>query len=193
VLRHEVEAFRAQLAAQAAMPVSQVLSRVAASLWFLGWSARLVSPWLGAAALTGVVPVVGPDRVLWRPGGGQPVPLAVRDIEGTEVVDAGELYAVCVESLVEPLLDRTAASFRVSPQVLWGNVASAAVGATAYLSSRVPAAAVDARRVLDTVLTTRRLVRQGEWRGPTFVRHSCCLMYRLPVAGLCGDCVLAHQ
>jgi ferric iron reductase protein FhuF len=193
VLREDVDRFRSRLAAQAGVSISQVPSRVAASLWFQGWSARLLSPWLGAAALTGVIPVVGAEQVLWRPGGGQPVPLAVRDIEHAELADSDDLYAMCVEPLLEPLLTATAASYRVSRRVLWGNVASAAVGATAYLSSRVPAAAVDARRVLDVGLTSGRLVRQGEWRGPTFVRHSCCLMYRLPDAALCGDCVLADR
>ena len=29
-------------------------------------------------------------------------------------------------------------------------------------------------------------------QGPAFTRRTCCLYYRLPGGGLCGDCVL-HQ
>jgi hypothetical protein len=30
-------------------------------------------------------------------------------------------------------------------------------------------------------------------RPGLFIRRSCCLYYRIPGGGLCGDCVLAHR
>jgi hypothetical protein len=197
-LRAEVGALRSRLAARAGVALDDVAGRVAASVWFLGWSNRLISPWLGAEAVAGVVPVVSADDLLWRPAPAQPVPLAVRELAGVGPTGEGlsgeaDLYAACVASLVQPLLMATAAAYPVSRRLLWGNVASAAAGAATVVAGSSPAQAVAARAALDRLLTTGDLVGQGEWRGPQFVRRSCCLMYRLPDAGLCGDCVLAHR
>jgi hypothetical protein len=193
VLRAEVVALRARLAAQAGVAIDEVAPRVAASLWFLGWSARLVSPWLAATAIAGGAPVLPPDQLLWQPTRAQPVRLAVRDIADAALAGPDDLYAACVEALVRPLLAATAETFPVSRRLLWGNVASAAAGAAAAAATMVPTRAVAARAALDRLLTTGELVGQGEWRGPVFVRRSCCLLYRVPGAGLCGDCVLAHR
>jgi hypothetical protein len=40
------------------------------------------------------------------------------------------------------------------------------------------------------LLATSELSGCGDFIGSGFVRNSCCLMYRIPGAGLCGDCVL---
>jgi hypothetical protein len=192
-LRAEVAALRMRLAARAGVAADEVAPRVAASLWFLGWSARLVSPWFGASVIASAVPVLSADQLMWRPAPGQPVPLAVRDLAGADVAGTEGLYAACVATLVGPLLTATAAAYPVSRRLLWGDVASAAAGAAAVVSSLSPARAGAARVALDGLLTSGELVGQGEWRGPAFVRRSCCLLYRVPGAGLCGDCVLAHR
>jgi hypothetical protein len=30
----------------------------------------------------------------------------------------------------------------------------------------------------------------GQWSGDTFARNNCCLFYKIPGGGKCGDCVL---
>jgi ferric iron reductase protein FhuF len=88
-------------------------------------------------------------------------------------------------------------TFRLSPQVLWGNVASALAGAAGLLAEAFPARAEAAGQL------TAELLRQGPLRGTGevvqpdpalprrfLVRRSCCLFYRVPGGGTCGDCVL---
>src|SRR3954447_25046548 len=58
-LETAVERARAALAARVGLEPAAVDARVAPSLWLLGWASRLVSPWFGAAVITGSVPVVG--------------------------------------------------------------------------------------------------------------------------------------
>lgn len=193
VLRAEVATLRLRLAARAGVASDDVPERVAASLWSLGWSNRLISPWLGAATVAGVVPVVSTEQLLWRRAAAQPVPLAVHGLSGVGLADGADLYAACVGALVQPLLIAAAAAYPVSRRLLWGNVASSAAGAGAVVAGSSPVLAGIARAAVDRLLTTGDLVGQGEWRGPLFVRRSCCLMYRLPEAGLCRDCVLAYR
>jgi ferric iron reductase protein FhuF len=89
-----------------------------------------------------------------------------------------------VRPVITPVLNAYRASFALSRQVLWGNVASALSGAATGLGA--PTAH----------LLVRDLLELGELAGtaravwPRFVRNSCCLFYRLPGGGLCGDCVL---
>ena len=81
--------------------------------------------------------------------------------------------------------------------MLRGNVASALAGAAAVLAGTCPARAEAAYWL------TAQMLALEPWRGtgefvlsgpggsrPQFVRHSCCLLYRVPGAGTCGDCVL---
>lgn len=195
-LRIAIGSTRAALAARVGADVED---RVAASLWLLGWSARLVSPWLGAALLGGVVPVVDPDQLLWRAGAGQPVPLATssprgRPVETLETAEAAELLsAACVAALVEPLLEATAKAFPISRKLLWGNVASAVAGAVAQLARATPAAGERITRVGRQLLAIDQLQGQGGWTRGQFARRTCCLMYRLPDTGLCADCVLVRR
>ena len=207
-LRIAIGSTRAALAARVGADVED---RVAASLWLLGWSARLVSPWLGAALLGGVVPVVDPHQLLWRAGAGQPVPLAIssprgRPVETLETAETAEtaeaaetaetaqlLSAACVAALVEPLLEATAKAFPISRKVLWGNVASAVAGALAQLARATPAAGERITRVGRQLLAIDQLQGQGGWTRGQFARRTCCLMYRLPDTGLCADCVLVRR
>ena len=190
---------RAGLAAYSGIATDQVELRVAGSLWFQGWAARLVSPWMGAAVLGDVVPVATPDQLLWAAGRGQPVPLAVRRPRGQPLTSsdasdvAQSVYDACIDPLVAPLLEAVAKACSVSRQVLWGNVASSVAGAAAQLARAAPSYATVTRAVGERLLTTGVLAGQGDDSGGRFVRRTCCLMYRLPEAGLCGDCVLAHR
>ena len=80
----------------------------------------------------------------------------------------------------------------VAAGLLWGNVASGLTGALAALVGSVPLAEChEAGLVLldhGPLRGSGQLdVRAGRLR---FRRRSCCLFYRLPGGGTCGDCPL---
>ncbi|MFJ3978241.1 (2Fe-2S)-binding protein [Streptomyces sp. NPDC090021] len=164
--------------------------RVAASTAQFGIASRLWSIGLGCAALDGRVPDLAADRVWWRlPEEGSlqlwlPEP-AARPVDGLGESVLGNL------TLLEADLRRR---YGVSPTVLRGNAASGLVGALRVLIDRVPGgAAVEVVRALlaegGALAGTGTFVHE-EGLGVAFVRRSCCLYYRVPGGGLCGDCVL---
>ncbi|MBB2914449.1 hypothetical protein FHS43_005761 [Streptosporangium becharense] len=172
--------------------------RIAASILFQGLAARFWSPAVGAAA-AGVLVDLDPARVLWRPAPTGPLPLLIPRPAGWEVADAalaaGPLYRDVVGDLLEPLAHAVRETTRVAPGLLWGNAASALAGTLQTIAAQRPGAAARAFRL------TRELLRLGVLRGtgeltepapgrPRFLRRSCCLYYRLPGGGWCGDCPL---
>ncbi|OKK22201.1 Fe-S oxidoreductase [Streptomyces sp. CB00455] len=164
--------------------------RVAASTAQFGIAARLWSVGLGCVALAGRVPDLDPGHVRWRlPAGGSlelwlpgPVALPAESL-GTTVL--GNL-AVLGAGLRE--------GFGISPKVLRGNAASALVGALRVLTDRVEGeAAVRSAAALltgDGPLAGAGAFVHEPGLGVAFVRRSCCLYYRVPGGGFCGDCVL---
>jgi ferric iron reductase protein FhuF len=198
-----VERTRAALAGRSGLEPAAVDSRVAPSLWLLGWASRLVSPWFGAAVTTGSVPVAGVESLWWLAGAGQPVPLAVAEPAG-ETASAAEPALLaslvqdhCLRPFVEPLVAATAAAYSISGQVLWGNVASAVAGAATSLARVEPPNATTAFALAVELLETGPLRGAGAFAtdrpGSPFRRNSCCLLYRVPGAGLCADCVLVGR
>jgi Ferric iron reductase FhuF-like transporter/FhuF 2Fe-2S C-terminal domain len=199
---------RQTLATMSGLAESRIEPRVAASLWLLGWAARLFAPSLGAA-LHGVVPTVPADRVLWRPSPGQPRPLAMVAPKGRVCVPddaeatASHLYAACITGLVEPLVSTLSAAYPVSLHVLWGNVASAVAGAASSLDRPGSAPSRPARDIAQALLQIGALSGRGGFTRPEgregpagprgFQRTSCCLLYRVAGAGICSDCVLATR
>jgi hypothetical protein len=103
----------------------------------------------------------------------------------------GEFVGGIVEGLVAPVLRAFQARFVLSPQVLWGNVASALAGAAGMLGSEAAGDLVERVLALPPLAGTGTLVRPDP-AGPRrfLVRHNCCLYYRIPGGGTCGDCVL---
>lgn len=210
VLASWVSHARAVIAGRAGLAAEEVAERVAASIVFLGLAARLVSPPLGAAVLGGVVPDLTLDNVWWRPVDGGPVPLAAGPVTGQEIGDAASdgqlddaaalLSERCVQGMAGPVAGAFQARFRLSPLVLRGNIASALAGAAGMLARSFPDRAETAgqltARVLDLGLLrgTGELVRPDASQPRRFlVRRSCCLYYRVPGAGTCGDCVLTPE
>jgi hypothetical protein len=210
VLAERVGHARAALARNAGAAPRQIQERVAASIVFLGLAARLVSPALAAAVLGGVVPDLTMNDLWWRPAASGPLPLAAGPAPGTEVGDlsagpqlsaaAALLSQRCVQGLAGPLLDAFGTQFRVSPQVLWGNVASALAGAAGMLAEGFPARAQAAGQLTAAILRQGPLRGTGELVQPDaavarrfLVRRSCCLFYRVPGGGTCGDCVLVRE
>ena len=183
--------------------------RVAASTAFQGLAAQVVSPLLAAVAVHGALPAPapappGPDGGIgaalhWRPGGAGPwlwwaAPGGrVRPCADAEL--AGVLTAV-----LAPLVAAVRARASVSPRVLWGDAASAVAAARRLVAAARPASAARATVVAEHLLAAPPLAATAALRPPeppdvawTFRRRSCCLYYRVPGAGLCGDCVLHHR
>ncbi|OIN80626.1 (2Fe-2S)-binding protein [Mycobacterium malmoense] len=161
--------------------------RIAASLVHLGHATRLWSPMLACALGHGVVPDL---KDLQRADGGAQLRLP-EPVGGPLDSPAPDvLYRIVVRQHMEPL----AAGLRVklAPGLLAGNIASALVGASRALLTARP----DLRRpiveVTDSLLDTGALAGSGVITGPNlgFRRRSCCLFYRLPDGGTCGDCPL---
>ncbi|MGY1642704.1 (2Fe-2S)-binding protein [Geodermatophilus sp. SYSU D00703] len=193
VLRGRLAEVRAVLAAGPGRP--DVEPAVAASLTHLGLVARLVAPVLGTALLTGSLPVAPAAHVHLRLSGSNPLPLAV---SATAAVDAGSAEEVAgsfaghwLAPVVAPLSGAVRACHPVSPRVLAGNTTSAVAGALRMAAEARPDLAGRAAAVLDELLRAGPLAGTGRRRDDgSFVRRSCCLFYRLPGAGTCGDCVL---
>lgn len=170
---------------------ADVEERVAASTASLGLFARVLSPVLGASALgasaLGVpLPALTLDSLAWRTFETGPWPLAVTRRVGEASV------ASVLEDVVAPLVDRFAEGFALSSTVLWGNAASALFGAVAALRTVRPDLVPVAEAQAVDALSVAPLAGTGDVGAGGFVRRSCCLYYRIPGGGYCGDCVLAH-
>jgi hypothetical protein len=219
VLADRVTHARAVIAGRAGIAPGELAERVAASIVFLGLASRLVSPSLGAAVLGGVVPYLTLDNLWWRPVDGGPMPLAVRGsgpVTGRQIGDAPAgrqlddpatlddvaalLSDSCVQGLAEPVAGAFQALFRLSPLVLRGNIASALAGAAGMLARSFPDRAETAGQLTARILALGPLRGTGELVQPDaaqprrfLVRRSCCLYYRVPGGGICGDCVLTPE
>jgi len=173
-------------------------------------ASRLVSPSLGAAALGGVVPYLTLDNLWWRPVNGGPVPLAAEPTAGWETgsaepsrqldAAAAMLSDHCILGMASPVADVFQRLFRLSPLVLRGNIASALAGAAGMLARSFPDQAETAAQLTARMLTLGPLLGTGELVQPDtsqprrfLIRRSCCLYYRVPDGGTCGDCVLTPE
>lgn len=194
VLVERVTAAREMLAGRSRVGVDEIEERATASIVFLGLAARLVSPAFACAALAERVPTLTIDELWWQPVTGGPWPLArsPRDAPEPSGDLAADLDARILQPIVAPVLDAFGRTFAVSPQVLWGNVASSLAGALTMLRTARPDRAEAATAIVGRLLEHGTLKDTGDLAaaGPSFVRRSCCLFYRVPGAGICGDCVL---
>ncbi|MYW03172.1 (2Fe-2S)-binding protein [Streptomyces sp. SID3343] len=169
--------------------------RVAASILFLGLASRLWSPVLGAAVIDEVVPDLDPRRVRWRYPATGPVELWASNPVAREAgADrVGDLYDAVMSAHLVPLAEATRAVVPVAEALLWGNAASALVGAAGVLHRRFavarPEPAASARDIAAGLLRTGLLRGTASGGGGAFRRTTCCLYYRVPRGGVCGDCV----
>lgn len=206
VLAERVASVRLGLGRGAGITVEQVEVRVAGSIMFGGLASQLVSPLLGAVVLAGVLPRLTVDDLWWRPVDGGPWPLAARPAGGTavgrlatgrELRDAAAVLSEQISGITGPLAESFAASFRLSQQVLRGNVASALAGAAGVLAGALPQRSGVVAHLTERILDAGGLRGTGNLLPPgpdqpaiVFMRRSCCLYYRIPGALTCGDCVL---
>ncbi|MFD9303977.1 (2Fe-2S)-binding protein [Streptomyces sp. NPDC060048] len=175
--------------------------RVAASTLHLGTASRLWSVALACTALTGRVPDLGPDRLWWHPASSGPIDLWLPDIRELPQDPVTALHHTVATQNLAPWADAVRRVSGVSPHTLRGNAASALIGAHRVLLARLPRSP---HRAVPVVPVVRELLRRppladagacGSRHDGTisFRRRSCCLYYRVPGAGTCGDCVLNHQ
>jgi hypothetical protein len=154
--------------------------RVAASMLQMGLAARVWSVTVGAVCLDACLPEVGELR--WRDDRGT-WELQLGAAHGITAEEPMELLPAVRRSVLDELLTPLAALLTpVSTRLLWGNAAAALAG--------VPVALQLPRRqpVIDALLSEPPL--RGELAGGR--RRTCCLYWRVPDGGLCGDCVLTH-
>ncbi len=166
--------------------------RVAASLAHQSLASRLWSIALGSAALLGRLPDVDPALLRWNPDASAPDDLWLTEARPRPVAD---LAALILDAHLEPLAAALHAHHRIAPGLLRGNAASSLAGSARRLTSW---ARQHGRS--DVAATTRALTAElfahpllagtGTFTGPRFRRGSCCLYYRVPGGGLCGDCCL---
>ena len=172
-----------------------VETRVAASIVHLGLVARLVSPLLGAALVTGLLPVTGASEVHLALTGANPLPLVLHRPAALRVGTSSDLAGLFDRRVHRPLLAPFATTvgrrYALSPRVLQGNVASAVAAALRAAAVARQDLRSGTEEWLVRLLADGPLRRAGRRRPDgTFVRRSCCLFYRVPGAGTCADCVL---
>ncbi len=158
-------------------------ARVAASLFFLGYTARLLCPTVAAHAVDGVVPDIRPENVWWHYG---PDGLRVR----IEEPRAG----VGIAESLEPVVSAIREVVPVARGLLWGNAASSIAGALRTLSRSGTSGAEESLALGARLLSEPPFRNSGEFipfpGEVAFRRRSCCLYYRLDGGGTCGDCPL---
>jgi siderophore-iron reductase FhuF len=171
--------------------------RVAASLVVLGYSARLVGPATAVLLREGILLDLRPSNLelSYQPARG--FSLTLLDPAGWAGTPAALLQGwrqLVIDEQLGPLVSAVQAATPVATGLLWGNVASGLAGALRALAATGrPSPA----RCYDTGVT---LLRQGPLRNSgqltlddvqlQFTRRSCCLYYRIPGGGTCGDCPL---
>ncbi|WP_443049015.1 (2Fe-2S)-binding protein [Streptomyces sp. M92] len=171
-------------------------TRVAASVAQQGLAARLWSVTLGCAALHGRVPDLAPRLLHYDPDAAAPDDLWLSGVSPLPG-DAGTIADTVLRAHLVPLTAAVHDRYRVASGLLWGNAASALAGAGRELdrwarrNGRTDTA--DRARALTAELLAHPLLaRAGTLTGTAFRRRSCCLYYRAPGSGVCGDCCFSR-
>ncbi|WP_229839868.1 IucA/IucC family C-terminal-domain containing protein [Streptomyces brasiliensis] len=182
-------AFRVELVADR---IRAAELRVSVSVAQQALAARLWSVALGCAALYGRVPDLAPRLLRWDPAATAPEDLwltEVRPLPG----DAATLVDTVLAGHLEPLVEALHTRYGVATGLLWGNAGSALAGAARELArwarAHGRADVAHRTRTLTADLFTHPLLSgTGTFTGTAFRRRSCCLYYRVPDGGVCGDC-----
>ncbi|MFE6171288.1 (2Fe-2S)-binding protein [Streptomyces sp. NPDC056464] len=165
--------------------------RIAASVAQQGLAARLWSVTLGCAALYGRIPDLAPRLLHWDPDGSAPDDLWLAEVRSLPADPATVADAV-LHGHLEPLNAVLGARYRVAAGLLWGNAGSALAGAARQLDRWARAGgrtyAAGARTLTAELFTHPLLAGTGTFTATAFRRRSCCLYYRVPGGGVCGDC-----
>lgn len=167
--------------------------RVAASVAHLGLAARLWSTALGPAVLSGRFPALRAEGLHWDPRLPAPDDLWL-DRRTVLVGSAGRIRDVVQYGHLAPLGEAIRRDTPVATRLLWGNAGSALAGAVHQLitwarAHERPDVAARTRALAAELFDHPDLRGTGTPHGPAFRRGTCCLYYRVPAGGLCGDCV----
>lgn len=166
--------------------------RVAASIAHQGYAARLWSVVVAATVTGGRVPQFDASTLWWRTTETSLLELGTVESLTAAADDAALVASVVLDKHVGRFANAAMAETGVSSQVLAGNTASALLGMLRVLTGtaiETPARSYVRRLLLDSRLSDTGTADLGR-RPPSFHRRSCCLFYRVPGGGLCGDCVL---
>lgn len=190
-----VDRTRSAIAASTACDPDRIPRRLAASSFQLNVVSRLISPVLGAAVLGGAVPLFTPETVRWRATEAHSPDFATTDVVCASAPTPSRAAGLIADSLlttvVGPLNEALRTTASLSRRVSWGNTISAANGAVTVLAMSRPHLEPSGRALIRALLAIGPLRDTGVFvDGTRFVRHSCCLFYQAPAAGVCGDCVL---
>ncbi|WP_370462424.1 (2Fe-2S)-binding protein [Nocardiopsis sp. FR6] len=198
-LAAEVERVRAHLARASRSRPGRVEWRVAASVFQQGLATRVLSPVVAAALCHGVL--VDAARFHWDPHREGPMVLRTAQRRARPAPRGGEAVADWVEhTVVTGVLARLARGLAavggVAPGLLRGNTAAALAGTVRALSADRPDSAGSAHALAHDLLERPSLAGTGGYAGTddeglaVFRRTTCCLYYRAPGGGYCGDCAL---
>ena len=166
--------------------------RIAASVAQQGLAARLWSVTLACAVLYGSVPDLDPGLLHWDPDAGAPDDLWLSEVRPLPA-DAATLADLVLEGHLEPLGAALRARHRIAPGLLRGNAGIRTGGrrpATGPVGPRTRAPPGRRAHPLPDRRTSRApsAVRHRHPHRHPFRRRSCCLYYRVPGGGVCGDC-----
>jgi ferric iron reductase protein FhuF len=171
--------------------------RVAASMVVLGYAARLLGPSVAVLLRDGILLDLRPSRVRYSFVPGRGFRLTLSEPVGWSGTADALRHRWCRDVVDDHLHSLVAAVRGVVPVatgLLWGNVASGLAGAvrTVALDGTVRRSSCHSMGL--SLLCHGPLRGTGALRddgdGLSFHRRSCCLYYRLPDGGMCGDCAL---
>jgi iron complex transport system ATP-binding protein len=164
--------------------------RVAASTFFLGFAARLWSIGLGTVAGYRMLVDLPPGQLLFREIDGQ---IALH-LEHPVAQQRDNLPAALTDLVLDTHLGPLAAALRrlgpISAKLLQGNTASALLGAARVFDHG--RATTSGWELAREICTDQRLRGAVFFVDTGYRRTSCCLYYRTPHGGLCGDCALTR-
>jgi cobalamin transport system ATP-binding protein len=169
--------------------IHAVEHRVAASTFFLGFAARLWSIGLGALAGHRLLPDLDAGHLLFQESHGQ-----IRlHVEHPVAWQSGDLESTLADMVLEWHLTPLSAALRrlgpISDKLLRGNAASALLGAARVFDRDVTTG--PGWQLARRLCTDERLLDTICFSDAGYRRTSCCLYYRTPRGGLCGDCSIA--
>ncbi|MBY0442180.1 MAG: (2Fe-2S)-binding protein, partial [Mycobacteriaceae bacterium] len=170
--------------------------RVAISTFFLSFAARLWSIGVGGLAGYQLVPDLAAAQLLFREDDGQIRLHAERPVAWRGDGLPQQLADLVLETHLVPLAAAVQRLASISEKVLQGNTASALLGAAQvfdrYRSDSTPGPGWQlARRLCQDQRLSGAI--QFSDNGLSYRRLSCCLYYRTPAGGLCGDCILGQR
>jgi iron complex transport system ATP-binding protein len=164
--------------------------RVAASTFFLGFAARLWSIGLSGLVGHGLLPDLDAAQLLFQESDGQ-----IRlHIEHPVAWQGDELEPMLADMVLDGHLAPLSAALRrlgpISDKLLRGNAASALLGAARVFDGN--ATTGRGWQLARRLCADERLADTIRFNKVGYRRTSCCLYYRVPRGGLCGDCSLAE-